>query len=275
MLKSLKYIFALLVAFLGILYACKRNNLEVTETHKQFKPENFAQIGKDHNAKLDAVYKALVNKLSSKGVGSKFTESMTREQALEIGEQTILDDINLQTSLPIAIRDSAINLVSRTFDGVPLMENDKIYTQALANELSVPAKSILDRLGTLIKGPDSALAVINNDISLLEAEAQTLNLTEYEQLIVYSATNVARYSCAYWVENADLWEQLTQANPLSRSFWGWLKSVAVGDVAGGAAGAAGAWATNVVVGPGTVAYGGAIAAGAAGGSVYNAIAYFF
>lgn len=270
-------------AVLGILSACKKDGKQSTELNEQLKAEDFAYIGKAHNQQLAVVYNALLKSKKPSGSITNSRLSMTENQALDIAEETIVDEVNLNTSLPSTIKTIAIDYVTNTFSGVPVMENNKLYTQALASSLPQSIISILDRIDLLLVDADSSLVSLNTGLNAIEAEVPSLNLSLQHQGIVYSATNIARFTSQYWVENVNAWLELGQGNLGGRNsfiarttgFWGWLKSVGGGDVAGGVSAAAGAWVANVVIGPGTVAYGGAIITGAVGCSVYNAISYFF
>jgi hypothetical protein len=273
-IKHLLFLFA----FVLFIASCKKDGKQSAKLNEQLKAEDFAYIGKAHNQQLSVVYNALLKSKNSSGFRTNSRESFTEIQALDIAEETIVDEINHNNSLPSTIKAISIGYVTNTFSGVPVMENNKLYTIALASSLPQSVISILDRIDILLVDADSSLGSLNAGLNAIEGEVPSLNLSLQHQGIVYSATNIARYTAQYWVENLNAWLELAQGNiggRNSRSFWGWLKSVGGGDVAGGVGAAAGAWAANVIIGAGTVAYGGAIVTGAVGGSVYNAISYFF
>lgn len=136
----------------------------------------------------------------------------------------------------------------------------------------------------LIVNIDNDLVITGNKITAIENKVPNLNFTEEQQSIIYIATNVARSSITYWNSEGPNWEKLNSPNAGSSistlnaqvstfgfwsSVWGGIKQAAKGDVAG----AVGAAAANIVVGPVTVAYGAAIVSASAAGSAYEAVMY--
>lgn len=113
---------------------------------------------------------------------------------------------------------------------------------------------------------------LDNRISTLENRVFEANLTESEQIIIYSATNTARYSLDYWNRNLASWDVLIGTNTATlkvqrRFSW---KSVGKNDVAGAIGGAVAAGIANLFGPVGWAGYGSTILAGAAGASAYDA-----
>ncbi len=119
--------------------------------------------------------------------------------------------------------------------------------------------------------------ILLNIISL-ELEIENDNSLNNDQLIIlYSATEIAKYSYTYWSDNWKKWASLN--NNGNKIVYGNKIAnvggdIVIGDVAGGVAGGVGALAVNLIPGPGQVAYGGAIIGGAVTGSAYVAVDAF-
>ncbi|NQY09710.1 MAG: hypothetical protein HRT71_09380, partial [Flavobacteriales bacterium] len=126
---------------------------------------------------------------------------------------------------------------------------------------------------------ETSHATLFQSIVLLEKEIeQNERLTEQELISLFSATQVAQHSYTYWSYHFEDWlilGDITKKHgggrgnrkPNRSSTMGHRAlNIAKGDVGGALAGAAGAWAVNIVPGMGQVAYGGAILGASVAGS---------
>ena len=114
-----------------------------------------------------------------------------------------------------------------------------------------------------MKEENADLIRIIQNINILEEEAYyDSKLTNDDLLILFPATSVAKHSIKYWNDHYDNWDNVlngTTGTPVARTKPGRaIANIAVADVGGAIGGALGAWAVNVWVGPGQVAYAGAI-----------------
>ena len=141
----------------------------------------------------------------------------------------------------------------------------------------------LRRLKEIVETTDIHIETIISDIRDLENEIEQseIDFTDEELVTLFSATQTAKYTCQYWVENLQYWVNLSEDDQNrcagedgADCYNDVVGSIAGSDVAGAIGGAAGAWVVNVVPGAGQVAYGSAIIGGAVGTSVTTAVSHF-
>jgi len=151
-------------------------------------------------------------------------------------------------------------------------------------EFSSEVESYMSKLDNLLNKSEN-LDVITKISSLEDDVANDSELTTKQLTVIYSATQTAKYSLKYWRENLHKWKNLKNKNLSSSSSnaldpvrsdwwedaWNEVKRIGKADIAGAAGGATSAAVVNLAPGPGQVAYGSAIAGGAAAGSVYQGV----
>ena len=167
--------------------------------------------------------------------------------------------------------ESSISISNESSISIDFPEEIKGYLEDL--------DKILDQIGSNTD--------VGKKISNLEKRIEMDNkLTEKNLIILFSATQTAKYSYAYWSKNADKWKFLSKEGTLrairrsadsnseqgnSNSGWETTKDIVKYDVAGAAGGAAGAAIVNVIPVAGQVAYGSAIVGGAVAASVTEGV----
>ena len=270
MKKNLVILFVQLFSFsiLLSLSSCKKGNLENVK-NKQLNATDFKIVGIEHNKALENVYQTL--KSSKSGSANFRTTFLTLDYALMLSEQTTIDYVN-SSDFSSESTQLAIELINNIYDHMPLMTDNGLYTSVIANSLNAAQIQILDQLNVVMSDDDYSLPSLQNRINNIESQVPSLNLTEEQQIIIYSATSVAKYTLEYWNVNFDEWVALNSninGRMASRPF-NW-KQVGKNDIAGAVAGAA---ATGIarLFGPiGWTIWGGAILGGAVGGSAYDAV----
>jgi hypothetical protein len=273
--------------------ACNKTTKMTIPQNKVLNAKDFQIYGSKHNQELSNVYNGLLNRQKSNltnintfGVDNVLNAS----QALDISQNIILNDLNNTPNISTLEKELGYYYVNNTFAGIPIMANTHLFTESIANNLTTSQITLLDELYSVIDNVniDNDLVVTGNKITAIENKVPNLNLTEVQQSIIYIATNVARSSITYWNSEGPNWVKLNSPSVGTTiatlnaqvstfgfwgSVWGGIKQAAKGDVAGAVGGAVGAAAANIIVGPGTVAYGAAIVSASAAGSAYEAVMY--
>jgi hypothetical protein len=116
-------------------------------------------------------------------------------------------------------------------------------------------------------------ADLSAEIAILENDIYAdMSMTTGNLFVLFSATQTARSSYDYWVNNMAKWSELGGGH--GDVAYAVAGDIAKGDVGGAVGAAAATWVVNAIPGAGQVAYGGAIAAGAVGTSVGVAVVAF-
>lgn len=288
-----RYLFSIASTIVFLVLSCSKTDKISTVQNKQLNAKDFEIYGQVHNKQLHDVYVALasskvatLNNVRTNGANSPINNS----QALDTAESVLLGEVDTTTGISLLEKELARYSITSTFAGTPIMDSSHLYTAAVASSLTSSQTGLLDELYTVMDNIniDNNLSVTQSKIVAIENEVAGLNLTTNQQSIIYIATNVAKSSITYWNEEGPQWEQLQLPKPIRNStiaqspvrtngfwysVWGGIKQAAKGDVAGAVAGAVGAAAANLIVGPGTVAYGASIVSASAAGSAYEAVMY--
>jgi hypothetical protein len=217
-------------------------------------------VGVEHNKVLDLVYSDLSNDPSVKA------KKLSEAEVLRLGEQYLqnrLKNYSFKGDL-LAFKN---NLLNDIFTISSLVDIDNLITTDAASKLDPKANGYIINIKDLLTtGP--TYPTVNEQMSLLESRIATEKFDESTLILLYSATNVARYSSQYWNTkgNGEKWTNLGTSGVAAR-----VNPIVKADVAGAVGGAVGAAVVNVVPGAGQVAYGSAIIAGGVGSSVRAAI----
>ena len=225
-------------------------------------------IGIEHNEKLQDAFEFLVANQNSMGRKSMVSNKQAVEQFL-IAEQ------ESNTKYPASMNAIGVAYTKQLFvSSKHQFTRQQVYPESL--ELGEKVKSYLGKLNAILSVEAFGDPSVHQGIKILEETiALEKDLSDRELVLLYSATSIASHSYTYWSENYENWEQLGPGGTSQQSYkTGPAGNIVKADVAGGVAGAAGAWAVNAFVGPGQVAYGGAIVGGAVTGSVYQGIVEF-
>ena len=251
----------LLILTMIISISCDSESNELNET---LKSEDLKFVGIEHNKFLEDTYDFLNE---SKDVLRKQSQSINKSNL----ENFLVNKINSETKYPEEYNAISVNNTISIFNNQNGLRSSS--DSEIIESLSEIEKSYLQQLFSLLE--NSALNDLNtiDRITELENEIGNQNLTNNQLLILYSATQTAKYSFTYWSENWEEWSSLTESLGNKRDYPG--AQILEQDAIGAVAGAAGALAVNVIVGPGQVAYGGAIVGSAAAFSAAEAASQFF
>ena len=209
-------------------------------------------VGIQHNQGLEKVYNFIVeNKIDDK------SKSKVVDFILEIAKENSRSDEEFELASKL-IKNSFSNNYS----------SDRLYTEDLTEKLSDIDKSYLDKLNDLLNNNYENSDQFTKAVAELENSIDgNKNLNNNDLLVLYTATNTAKYSFQYWERNSEKWTSLNK-NESTMKRGG--RRIVGADIIGGVAGAAGAWIVNVMPGAGQVAYGSAIVGAAVGNSICEA-----
>lgn len=214
-------------------------------------------VGIKHNQMLDRFYnKAVAERWTAadKQEATDFLISEITRECQSSAEATMArDHITQRMATPSTIAEPSSTIFA---PGLP--EKVKVHLRALDN--------ISYNGGNNLANFHRQVVALENNIDRDAA------LNNKDLLVLYTATNVAKYSATYWAGNRDRWVNYGGTNPPPvAAKMGPGGRIGGMDVAGAVGAAAGAAAVNIVIGPGQVAYGGAILGGAVAGSVGQAV----
>lgn len=191
---------------------------------QRFQANEFSKVGLEHNRMLDIAYNKILN------------EKILNENK-EIVLKTLVEELknNEKSEKQLTI---GIDLLNKSFQSLP----KKGLVTELPNlknfNLNEKVSKYLEKLFTIIE-LDNSKDFNMNLISLEKEISSDLSLKNEELYILFSATNIARYSNTYWVENSNKWLMLNPKNVSSNTAQRGRKIVRA-DVLGGVGGAVGA-----------------------------------
>lgn len=264
----MKIIFRNLLFFLGLTFPFQACQQGPTPEIPIIQAAEFQFIGVEHNEKLQDTFEFLVANQNSMGRKSMLSNKKAVEQFL-IAEQ------ESNTKYPASMIAIGVAYTKQLFvSSKHQFARQQVYPESL--ELGKKVKLYLEKLNVILSVEAFGDPSVHQEIKVLEETiALEKDLSDRELVLLYSATSIASHSYTYWSENYENWEQLGPSGTLQQSYkTGPAGNIVKADVAGAVAGAVGALAVNVVIGPGQVAYAGAIVGGAATGSVYQGVIEF-
>lgn len=262
------------LTLIGLLFvACEKENIVEAEDHKantrtgeyRISPEELAYVGEQHNAQLDALYDAYV----ADGVGEA--------EFLDYTHTYLLDEIVADGSMYPELAEIANENVNNFFEN-PIPDSYPSLYSGLEGDLTIGQMAYLDDLYAILSTESITVEALNVEVSDLEATISAdMTMTNDHLFVLFSATQMAKHSYEYWMNEGDKWndlggEELPEAE--AKSAGEVAGDIATADVATAAGAAVVAVGTNIIVGPGTVAYGTAIIGGAVGGSVASGVKKF-
>jgi hypothetical protein len=220
---------------------------------QRYTSSQFDKIGKEHNRMLDVAYDNIV---------AKNITNATKTELIPILQES-LGAVYTYSTVDLTLGKKNIAEIGKT----PINIDKNFYTIENATEISQPTRIYLDKLHNLVMLQTLTAAQIVTGIEKLENDIYADGKINNEQLLIfYSGSFVAKNSTIYWDSNITKWENLS--SPIHRVR---PKRILGADVGGAVIGAVGAALVNVVPGAGQVAYGSAIVAGAACGSLAEAL----
>lgn len=276
-MKKLLFIFTLT----SLLISCDKTALTSQENiNQKLNPKEFNIIGEQHNKGLEFVYNRLSTNLINQGK-LKITKTNSRatilQNILDEAEQycaEYVDEYSIIHNDPTAYIAHLYN--TQVFDGKAVISSTgNLYSDDISDKLVISQKNLLNELNTVMSDDDYNLSSLNSRIDNIEMRIQSLNLTVDEQLVLYSATSVARHTLEYWNVNLEKWQtSLGDLEVVRTSGYNW-KSIGKHDVAGAVSVAYSmSWAN--MFGPiSTSAWIIGIGGGAIGASTYEAIMQSF
>lgn len=227
-----------------------------TMAYAQLKPADLENIGVEHNKMMENIY----NNLKQNNIQTKLGAEIKRTSVLYLNNLKGYSEKDIQLG---------IEIISNYVEN-PTFYEGKLYTDKEALEISEKTRGFLDALNEIINtsSEDNFEIMISN----LENDIQKAKLSDKDLTILFSATNISKYSFRYWKDNYSKWETLpfVTSNKMSKKVGPGGRIVGA-DVAGGVGAAVTTWIVNAAPGAGQVAYGGAIVGGAVGASAGQAV----
>jgi hypothetical protein len=211
--------------------------------NSRFKASEFAFVGEQHNQFVDSVKTYMIK------------DSIKEADFLLFAERKINSDIEVTYKDSL---DLEKDLVHQTILTKP--DDSKHIIDFLPSQTFPHVRPYLESLENIVMSDTLDVSEITSNIEQLEDNAYNdKNLTNDDLAILFPATSVAKSSIDYWNIHLVEWDSYanhtsSKGTPPGKR----IARIAAMDVGGAVAGAAGAWAVNVVVGPGQVAYAGAI-----------------
>jgi hypothetical protein len=254
--------------FLGLTFPFQACHQDPAPEIPTIQAAEFEFIGVEHNKKLQDTFEFLVANQNS--IGHK--SPVANKQVLE---NFLIAQIESNTQYPANMNSIGVAYTKQLFAS----SNQQFARQEARFEdfeLGERVRIYLEKLNSILSVETFGDTRVAQEIGVLEETIALENdLSDRELVLLYAATSVARHSYSYWFENHENWAQLGPNWTAQHSYkTGPAGNIVKADVAGAVAGAVGAWAVNVVVGPGQVAYGGAILGGAVSGSVFQGVIEF-
>lgn len=185
----------------------KIENLSADGADDRIAPEDMEYVGIQHNEGLEAVYQSYVDM----GTPSSATESKDRVKEI-MREQVMLDD-----DMAPAVKDFTLDGLDYLYDTPPPQSIDNFYSgeafDAMAaetgEELGATEKAYLDELHSILTvGGEADIAPdeMSANIAVLESTIyDDLSINNQKLFVLFSATQVARYSYSYWYSNLWRW----------------------------------------------------------------------
>jgi hypothetical protein len=258
--------------------ACSNEAEENNNLQERVSSKQLEIVGIEHNQRLKETFDFLTE-------NKKILSKSSKIEKQEILEGFLISKINSNTKYDKRFNEFTVKYTRDIF--INLKNKSKLSfenkTNELAYELSKKETFFLTELQNILT-TSTTLNQINEKIDNLNIEIENDAELNNEQLILlFSATQTAKYSCNYWAYEMENWNNLNskEAGKLSQKcgepgcYTDTVGTIAGADVAGAIGGAVGAVAVNVIVGPGQVAYAGAIIGTAVAGSVGAAVLEFF
>lgn len=250
----------LIVIFLSfaVFFSCSKESVELNNNDGELiTSKELEFVGKDHNSILNKAYVFLKSNQENKN-------------KIKL-EEFLINDVKSNNLYSKQSNDIGIELIKKEFSKTSFVSKS-LYGKQIISELSENEKKYLDKLNLILSNVDFNDKNVITSISNLEKEIEEDKALENKQLItLYSATQTARYSYNYWSKNYDEWASLSQNTTTKQAKASPGKNVVKADVAGAVGAAAATWVANAVPGAGQVAYGSAIASGAAASSIGQAV----
>lgn len=287
-MKYIKPLIILIFVASLIIYSCSTENSDIDRNIETgiIKAKSVEFFGIEHNKMLEEAYQFLENQ--SKNESLKNKSNKIKKQNLE---DFLISIVETDGKYSESVKQKGIENIRNVFNQ-KLTLSKVLNTHKSKSSISNIEETYLKKLEEIIDKVDFNLENgISDKIIDLEKEIENDETLKNEQLLVlFSATQTAKYSYTYWKENWEKWVALQEIpnkvlkhnNAFSKNDEECTdghcgcncedaKDIVKADVAGAAGAAVGAAAANIVVGPGTVAYGGAIVAGGVGNSVVEGV----
>ncbi|MBS1578209.1 MAG: hypothetical protein JST29_01045 [Bacteroidetes bacterium] len=283
-----------IVVFFVFLFSISCNKKIDTQKEKiiELKVKDFVSFGESHNKQLSEMFSELRKMKNGNLNVSTYSinYSLSNDEYLNLAESIAIDNIQNNSDPIQEFKNIAKFNVNNVFAGQQYYTNSVLYTNNLPAQMSTNGISYLTILNTIIEeiDIDANINITQNRIISLEQNIESSNLSNSEKTTLFITTSIAKSSTMYWYQEKDEWSSFFQntahnniaINSANQTFgfwssaWGCVKACAKGDVAGALAGAGAAAAANVIIGPGTAAYGASIVSWGAGCSIYEGVRYF-
>lgn len=261
--------------------ACSDDTEENDNLQERISSKQLEFVGVEHNQMLNETFEFLSKNKNIFSKSSKFSKN----EKHELVENFLISKINSNSKYDKLSNEVGIRNTKKIFNNLQSKSNLSLIskTNELVGELSEKEIIFLNNLQNILN-TSTTLDQINDRIDILNIEIENdLELTNEQLILLFSATQTAKYSCNYWAYEMENWynlnsdgsEEFTQKCGESGCYTDTVGTIAGADIAGAVGGAAGAWVVNVIPGAGQVAYGGAIIGTAVAGSVGAAVLEFF
>jgi len=234
--------------------------------------EDIHNLAQDHNSNLNNFYLKLRTShitICDEPINiGKFIKSALNENYYEY-----LNSENLQSAIKFSDDevDKYVQRMGENFSSnlSPIQEIINKHKNYFTNTQIF----FLEEIDTILRNNENDINRAILELNLIETKVQN-QLPHDESQVILIGAEIGKASIQYWNENINNWviaweKGCTNGNVVTR--WFSFGELVGADVAGAVGGAATAFVVNVIPGAGQVAYGGAIAGGAAGASAADAV----
>ncbi len=300
-----------LLIFIGIIvafvaFSCNNSDLQLDGSASEVNTitsKTIEFVGIEHNQMLEETFQFL--KKQNNEQSTKYKSSKSKRKGLE---DFLISRVNVNNKYSNASNNLGIQFIRNLFSTKQNSSKNSTYSKKTAELLSGNEKKYLGLLNEILNkiNLEEGNSIEENIINLEKVIEKDINLTDKQIITLFSATQTAKYSYNYWIKNIKKWKDLRtnnstitlrqlslkiQTNTESNNSDGCkphhkkncaickknaeeTSDIVKADVTGAVGAAAATWVVNTAPGGGQVAYGGAIVAGAVGGSTVEAVDQF-
>lgn len=171
-------------------------------------PEDMEYVGIQHNEGLETVYQNYVD------LGTPDSETESKDRVKDI----MIDQVMMDDEMAPAVKEFTLDGLDYLYGNPPPQTIDNFYsgaafdevTDETGEELGATEKAYLDELYMILsEGEDTDISpdAMSTDIAGLESTIYAdMSLDNNSLFVLFSATQVARYSYSYWYHNLWKWE---------------------------------------------------------------------
>lgn len=246
----MKKISKLILVFVLILIACSEDKNSPLEIQNRITAKDLEFVGIEHNLGLEKTLNFLTD-------NKKELSKLPVQERSKSLQKFLIDNIDPDDKYSNISDEIGENGIRKVFSEIHYNKRQNVSLKV--STFSEDANIYLQRIQDIVETTNSNN--IENVISRIsdleiEIEQSEISFSDEELITLFSATQTAKYTSLYWVENIKSWADLSDLNLQNRCdgedgpecYNDVVGSIAAGDVAGAVGGAVGAAVVNVIPG---------------------------